>query len=216
LLSTLGYTSTCPPMYRMGQSAQPKRNCDAWSFGGRTHWTSEEAILEFSMPLLTLHAIRHWGFLLGRPFRINMEDVTVDKPGRDSSWDRAQRWTPYGLPYPDSSLPDTPIVNPVTTLSQYRILLCEIMTPLGHVLYVQLQIARASATTKACHTGMDRRKYRNMIYRASMQRQLKSFFNGRLIYPLHCKSTSTIRQFHIYHMCFCSSKIPMMPYSFIT
>lgn len=71
-----------------------------------------------------------------------MEDVTVDKPGRDSTWDQAQRWTPYGLPYPVSSLPDTPIVNPVTTLSQYRILLCEIMTPLGHVLYVQLQIVQ--------------------------------------------------------------------------
>lgn len=66
-----------------------------------------------------------------------MEDVTVDKPGRDSSWDRAQRWTPYGLPYSVSSILESPIVNPVTTLSQYRILLCEIMTPLGHVLYVQ-------------------------------------------------------------------------------
>jgi hypothetical protein len=71
-----------------------------------------------------------------------MEDVTVDKPGRDSTWDQAQRWTPYGLPYPFCSLQDTPIVNPVTTLSRYRILLCEIMTPLGHVLYVQLPIAQ--------------------------------------------------------------------------
>lgn len=70
-----------------------------------------------------------------------MEDVTVDKPGRDSSWDRTQRWAPYGLPYPVSSLPDSPIMNPVTTLSQHRILLCEIMTPLGHVLYVQSRVS---------------------------------------------------------------------------
>jgi hypothetical protein len=68
-----------------------------------------------------------------------MEDVTVDKPGRDPRWDQAQRWTPYGLPYPVSSATDSPIVNPVTALSQYRISLCEIMTPLGHVLYVLLQ-----------------------------------------------------------------------------
>jgi hypothetical protein len=69
-----------------------------------------------------------------------MEDVTVDKPGRDSNWDQAQRWTPYGLPYPVSSQPDSSIVDPVTALSQYRTLLCEIMTPLGHVLYVLFQI----------------------------------------------------------------------------
>lgn len=69
-----------------------------------------------------------------------MEDVTVDKPGRDSNWDQAQRWTPYGLPYPVLPLPDPSIVNPVTALSQSRILLCEIMTPLGHILYVLLWI----------------------------------------------------------------------------
>ncbi|KAJ5380245.1 fungal-specific transcription factor domain-containing protein [Penicillium cataractarum] len=85
---------------------------------------------------------QHWGFLLGRPFRINMEDVTVDKPGRDSNWDQAQRWTPYGLPYPVSPLPDPSIVNPVTALSQSRILLCEIMTPLGHVLYGSSKISK--------------------------------------------------------------------------
>ncbi|KAJ5168261.1 uncharacterized protein N7482_003855 [Penicillium canariense] len=85
---------------------------------------------------------QHWGYLLGRPFRINMEDVTIDKPGRDSTWDQAQRWTPYGLPYPVSYLSDTPIVNPVAALSRYRILLCEIMTPLGHVLYGSSKISK--------------------------------------------------------------------------
>ncbi|OOQ91005.1 Zn(II)2Cys6 transcription factor [Penicillium brasilianum] len=85
---------------------------------------------------------QHWGFLLGRPFRINMEDVTVDRPCRDSNWDQAQRWTPYGLPFPVSSLPDSSVVNPVTALSQYRTLLCEIMTPLGHVLYGSSKISK--------------------------------------------------------------------------
>ncbi|KAJ5746568.1 fungal-specific transcription factor domain-containing protein [Penicillium odoratum] len=43
----------------------------------------------------------HLGILLGRPFRINVEDVTVQKPGVDiiQDQDQADRWYPYRLPY---------------------------------------------------------------------------------------------------------------------
>ncbi|KAB8231579.1 transcription factor domain-containing protein [Aspergillus alliaceus] len=76
-----------------------------------------------------------WGFSLGRPVRINMEDVTVDKPGRNQTNDSDRKWAPYGLPCPPPSSLAASVPDPVDILSQHRIQLCEIMTPLGHVLY---------------------------------------------------------------------------------
>ncbi|KAB8212073.1 fungal-specific transcription factor domain-containing protein [Aspergillus parasiticus] len=76
-----------------------------------------------------------WGFFLGRPVRINMEDVTVDKPGRHQTRENDRKWVPYGLPSPPPACLAAPVPDPVDLLSQHRIQLCEIMTPLGHVLY---------------------------------------------------------------------------------
>ncbi|BAE63964.1 unnamed protein product [Aspergillus oryzae RIB40] len=76
-----------------------------------------------------------WGFFLGRPVRINMEDVTVDKPGRHQTREQDRKWVPYGLPSPPLACLAAPVPDPVDLLSQHRIQLCEIMTPLGHVLY---------------------------------------------------------------------------------
>ncbi|KAJ5636681.1 uncharacterized protein N7484_009994 [Penicillium longicatenatum] len=85
-----------------------------------------------------------WGFLLGRPFRINLEDVTVQKPGLDFRQDQAQRWYPYGLPHPTEFPHGLSIANSASSLNLHRIALCEIMTPLGHVLYGSSKISRES------------------------------------------------------------------------
>ena len=63
-----------------------------------------------------------------------MEDVTVKMPGHDPNWGQSQKWVPYGLPYPAGSLNNLTIPNNVGTIGQYRVWLCQIMTPLGHVL----------------------------------------------------------------------------------
>lgn len=63
-----------------------------------------------------------------------MEDVTVNMPGHDPNWGESQKWVPYGLPYPAGSLNNLAVSNPVATIGQYRVWLCHIMTPLGHVL----------------------------------------------------------------------------------
>ncbi|OGM49528.1 hypothetical protein ABOM_001671 [Aspergillus bombycis] len=76
-----------------------------------------------------------WGFFLGRPVRVNMEDVTVDKPGRHQAKEQDRKWVPYGLPSPPPACLAAPVPDPVDLLGQHRIQLCEIMTPLGHVLY---------------------------------------------------------------------------------
>ncbi|EQB56632.1 hypothetical protein CGLO_03351 [Colletotrichum gloeosporioides Cg-14] len=72
-----------------------------------------------------------WGLHLGRPFRINMEDVTVAKPGTGSSTDVSGHWSAYvspgsyGVTQPDYA----------ELLCSQRALLCDIMAPLGHALY---------------------------------------------------------------------------------
>jgi hypothetical protein len=63
-----------------------------------------------------------------------MEDVTVEMPGHDPNLGQTEKWTPYGLPYPAEILNNVSIPNPISLISQYRVWLCHIMTPLGHVL----------------------------------------------------------------------------------
>ncbi|KAJ5545817.1 fungal-specific transcription factor domain-containing protein [Penicillium frequentans] len=83
-----------------------------------------------------------WGFLLGRPFRTNLEDVTIQRPGVGFRKDQAQRWYPYGLPHPTVYPPGLSIANSASSLNLHRIILCGIMTPLGHVLYGSSKISR--------------------------------------------------------------------------
>lgn len=63
---------------------------------------------------------------------MNMEDVTVEKPGRNSSDSHSGRWVPYALPGFQGA--DVGLVNPTELLSKQQVLLCEIMAPLGHIL----------------------------------------------------------------------------------
>ncbi|OKL61010.1 hypothetical protein UA08_03585 [Talaromyces atroroseus] len=79
-----------------------------------------------------------WGFFLGRPFRINMEDVTVEKPGHHLISESIRKWSPYGLP--ESGTKDVSITDVLQLLSEHRVKLCEIMAPLGHALYGWSQI----------------------------------------------------------------------------
>ncbi|KAI1213739.1 fungal-specific transcription factor domain-containing protein [Annulohypoxylon truncatum] len=79
-----------------------------------------------------------WGLYLGRPFRINMEDVTIEKPGGNPATETATQWIPYGSP---KSLDDcTPCVDYPEELSRYRAMMCEIMAPLVYALYGSLNI----------------------------------------------------------------------------
>jgi hypothetical protein len=74
-----------------------------------------------------------WSFYLGRPFRINMEDVTVAKPCGGTSPGENQ-WFPYVSPrtFTESS----PLPDYTNELHRQRVLLCEIMAPLGYALSV--------------------------------------------------------------------------------
>ncbi|POR36832.1 Uncharacterized protein TPAR_02968 [Tolypocladium paradoxum] len=86
-----------------------------------------------------VYVIDHmWGFSLGRPFRINMEDVTVAKPlGRTTPQSTVQ-WIPYVSR--KSTQDNTTLPDYTEELHRQRVLLVEIMAPLGYALYGSLRI----------------------------------------------------------------------------
>ncbi|KAF6785049.1 hypothetical protein CSOJ01_15650 [Colletotrichum sojae] len=72
-----------------------------------------------------------WGFHLGRPFRINMEDVAVEKPGSSQDNAISGTWSAYV----SAASPGTPQPDFAENFSRHRANLCEIMAPLGYALY---------------------------------------------------------------------------------
>ncbi|RSL85791.1 hypothetical protein CEP51_003142 [Fusarium floridanum] len=83
-----------------------------------------------------------WGFYLGRPFRINMEDVTVAKPVGDIRPEKSGQWIPYVSKKSFEEL--TPLPDYTDELHRQRTLLSEIMVPLGYALYGSRKIPAAT------------------------------------------------------------------------
>ncbi|KZL75833.1 fungal specific transcription factor, partial [Colletotrichum tofieldiae] len=81
------------------------------------------------------------GFYRGRPFRISMDDITVQKPGRDASESRVAQWTPYTSARNRSNFSGA-LNDHLEDVSLRKIELCEIMAPLGHTLYGNSKIPR--------------------------------------------------------------------------
>ncbi|KAL3456563.1 hypothetical protein BJX64DRAFT_296570 [Aspergillus heterothallicus] len=79
------------------------------------------------------------GFHLGRPFRTNMEDVTVKPKGKADQYQHG-RWAPYeslNSTYASSGVPEY-----MDALCEGHITLCEIMAPCGYVLYGTSNISK--------------------------------------------------------------------------
>ncbi|KAF6807420.1 hypothetical protein CMUS01_14134 [Colletotrichum musicola] len=81
------------------------------------------------------------GYYRGRPFRISMDDITVQKPGSGGGAETNGRWLPCASPQSGCS-PPVPQTDHVESVSVQRIELCEIMAPLGHTLYGNSKIPR--------------------------------------------------------------------------
>lgn len=71
------------------------------------------------------------GFHLGRPFRTNMDDVTVGKPFEISSH-QTPEWVPYVNSVSTSKHFDNQRYSGI--VSQHLVSLCDIMAPCGYVL----------------------------------------------------------------------------------
>jgi hypothetical protein len=76
-------------------------------------------------------AFSQLGFHLGRPFRTNMEDVTVGKPSGNATHQEPGKWVPYVSPdsYVGSGVSDC-----MEAVCEEQIMLCEIMAPCGYIL----------------------------------------------------------------------------------
>ncbi|KAL4928755.1 transcription factor domain-containing protein [Aspergillus undulatus] len=80
------------------------------------------------------------GFHLGRPFRTNMEDVTVDKPASNATRREHDRWTPYASP--DSIYTSPGVPDCMEAVCEEQVNLCEIMAPCGDFLYGTSSISK--------------------------------------------------------------------------
>ncbi|KAL4819520.1 fungal-specific transcription factor domain-containing protein [Aspergillus spinulosporus] len=81
------------------------------------------------------------GFYLGRPFRTNMEDVTVGKLTARTRQQEQNRWMPYtsaGSVSAEIGVPDN-----MEAVCEEQINLCEIMAPIGDFLYGTPSISKA-------------------------------------------------------------------------
>ncbi|KAL3437522.1 hypothetical protein BDV09DRAFT_201792 [Aspergillus tetrazonus] len=81
------------------------------------------------------------GFYLGRPFRTNMDDVTVGKLTARARQEEQNRWMPYTSAGPvcaEIGVPDN-----MEAVCEEQINLCEIMAPIGDFLYGTSSISKA-------------------------------------------------------------------------
>ncbi|KAL2865724.1 transcription factor domain-containing protein [Aspergillus lucknowensis] len=80
------------------------------------------------------------GFHLGRPFRTNMEDVTVGKTLSKEKKPEHDKWVPYISP--DSLYTATGVPDCMDAICEQQITLCEIMAPCGYILYGTSSISK--------------------------------------------------------------------------
>ncbi|KAL4909505.1 hypothetical protein BDW74DRAFT_174707 [Aspergillus multicolor] len=79
-------------------------------------------------------------FHLGRPFRTNMEDVTVGKPASNTHRQEQARWMPYvsvSSIYAGTGVPDC-----MEAICEEQVTLCETMAPMGDFLYGTSSISK--------------------------------------------------------------------------
>jgi hypothetical protein len=82
-----------------------------------------------------------WGFYLGRPFRMNAGDVSVPKPASTLGAEKEGIWHPYGLQAISKILEDG-LQNPTELISRQFVVLWEMVSPVGHILYGCSDISR--------------------------------------------------------------------------
>ncbi|KAK7715486.1 hypothetical protein SLS57_006873 [Botryosphaeria dothidea] len=82
------------------------------------------------------------GFYYGRPVRINNGDIAVEKPTMDAAKGIMSAWVSYGSNTPMASDPTLCYQVPLELVARASVELCEIMEPLGHVLYGVSNISR--------------------------------------------------------------------------
>jgi hypothetical protein len=76
-----------------------------------------------------------WGFYLGRPFRMNAGDISVPKPASALGPEKEESWHPYGH-QASQGLLQHGLKNPTELICRQFVVLWEMISPVGHILYV--------------------------------------------------------------------------------
>ncbi|CAG8269424.1 unnamed protein product [Penicillium salamii] len=82
-----------------------------------------------------------WGFYLGRPFRMNAGDVSVQKPASSLGPEKEENWHPYGH-QASQALFQNGLKNPTELICRQFVVLWEMISPVGHILYGCSDISR--------------------------------------------------------------------------
>ncbi|KAJ5435085.1 hypothetical protein N7491_005680 [Penicillium cf. griseofulvum] len=82
-----------------------------------------------------------WGFYLGRPFRMNAGDIGVPKPGSALCPEKEENWHPYGH-QAAHALSENGLRNPMELICRQFVVLWEMISPVGHILYGCSDISR--------------------------------------------------------------------------
>ncbi|KAJ5721620.1 uncharacterized protein N7483_009554 [Penicillium malachiteum] len=80
-----------------------------------------------------------WGFYLGRPFRMSAGDISVPKPASSLDPEREGIWKPYGLKEKQF---EGGLKNPIELICRQFVVLWEMISPVGHILYGCSDISR--------------------------------------------------------------------------
>jgi hypothetical protein len=81
-----------------------------------------------------------WGFYLGRPFRMNAGDVSVSKPASGLGRAREETWYAYGMGESQPPNLKLGLGSPSELISRQFANLWEMITPVGHILLVLLDL----------------------------------------------------------------------------
>ncbi|KAJ5583307.1 Glyoxalase I [Penicillium sp. DV-2018c] len=82
-----------------------------------------------------------WGFYLGRPFRMNAGDIGVPKPGSALCAEKEGKWHAYGHQAAHGPLHNG-LDNPIELICRQFVVLWEMISPVGHILYGCSNISR--------------------------------------------------------------------------
>ncbi|KAJ5129612.1 uncharacterized protein N7515_005651 [Penicillium bovifimosum] len=82
-----------------------------------------------------------WGFYLGRPFRMNAGDIGVPKPASAPYAEKDEKWHAYGH-QPAHGLLHNSLDNPIELICRHFVVLWEMISPVGHILYGCSNISR--------------------------------------------------------------------------
>jgi hypothetical protein len=83
----------------------------------------------------TLNIISMWSLYVGRPWGINIRDISISRPQRAIDPVRRKGWSPYGnAQEPSNPTTQLNLIDPVESCADANVSLCEMMRRISRTL----------------------------------------------------------------------------------